>query len=144
MQLTQSCAVLQDSCLDAYRHLEQVMNPYILNVSMATRLCSRALCQGQGRCVRKNWDDDVFLHLDPSRYRIGQHSRDGPLNVSGDLSQEDVDMFNQSFDCICYSEESCKSVLSLNSTSGHSAGWRVDARPRLILLGMTLHFLKHC
>lgn len=90
------------------------MNPYILNVSMATRLCSEALCQGRGRCVRKRWDDDVFLHLDPMRYRIQRQRRGGPLTVSGGLSQDDINEFDRSFDCMCYSEEPCRSVLAVN------------------------------
>lgn len=90
------------------------MNPYILNVSTATRLCSEALCQGRGRCVRKRWDDDVFLHLDSRRYRIQRQRRGGPLAVSGGLSQDDINWFDRSFDCMCYSEEPCRSVLTLN------------------------------
>lgn len=91
------------------------MNPYILNVSTATQLCSAALCQGQGRCVRKHWDDDVFLHLDPRRYQIRQERRGGPLTVSGGLSQDDINWFDRSFDCMCFSEKPCRSVLVLNA-----------------------------
>lgn len=90
------------------------MNPYILNVSKATRLCSRALCQGQGRCVRKHWNDNVFLHLNPLRYRIQRQRRGGPLTVSGDLSQDDINWFDRNFDCMCYSEKPCRSVLDFN------------------------------
>ncbi len=90
------------------------MNPYILNVSTATQLCSEALCQGQGRCVRKHWDDDVFLHLNPQRYRIQRQRHGGPLTVSGGLSQDDINWFDRSFDCMCYSEKPCRSVLMLN------------------------------
>ncbi|XP_047451364.1 hyaluronidase-5-like isoform X2 [Mugil cephalus] len=104
----------EDSCFDARRHLNQVMNPYILNVSTATQLCSEALCQGRGRCVRKHWDEDVFLHLDPRRYQIEPTRRHGHLTVRGGLSQDDINWFDRSFDCICYSKEPCRSVLTLN------------------------------
>ncbi|TKS73842.1 Hyaluronidase PH-20 [Collichthys lucidus] len=104
----------EDSCFDARRHLEQIMNPYILNVSTATRLCSRALCQGQGRCVRKHWNDNVFIHLNPLRYQILRQRRGGPLTVSGDLSQDDINWFDRNFDCMCYSEKPCRSVLDFN------------------------------
>ncbi|KAM4734115.1 hyaluronidase-5-like isoform 2-T2 [Anableps anableps] len=103
----------KDSCFDALHHLDQVMNPYILNVSTATQLCSEALCQSQGRCVRKNWNDDVYLHLDSHRYRIERRFWGGPLTVSGSLSQEDISYFNHSFDCLCYTREPCHSVLTL-------------------------------
>ncbi|XP_061532662.1 hyaluronidase-5-like [Phycodurus eques] len=104
----------EDSCFDARRHLVDVMNPYILNVSTASRLCSEALCQSRGRCVRKRWDDDVFLHLDPRRYRIER--RRGPLTVSGGgPSRDDVDWFDRHFDCMCYDESPCRSVETFNA-----------------------------
>ncbi|KAM7397314.1 hypothetical protein PAMP_020298 [Pampus punctatissimus] len=141
----------EDSCFDARRHMDQVMNPYILNVSTATRLCSRALCQGRGRCVRKRWDDDVFLHLDPRRYRIYRPYRGGPPTVSGGLSQDDVDWFDRRFDCMCYSEEPCRSVLILNvlhegsitAPRSRSAGCHASGRSRPLLLGMIILCLKY-
>lgn len=105
---------LQDSCFDAQHHLEQVMNRYIVNVSTATRLCGDALCQGQGRCIRKHWDDDVFLHLHSCHYQIKQQHRGGPLTVSGGLSQDDINLFDKNFDCMCYTEKPCRSVITLN------------------------------
>lgn len=105
---------LQDSCFDAQHHLEQVMNRYIVNVSTATHLCSDALCQGQGRCIRKHWDDDGFLHLHSCRYQIKQQHRVGPLIVSGGLSQDDINLFDKNFDCMCYTEKPCRSVITLN------------------------------
>uniref|UniRef100_A0A672FGK7 Hyaluronidase n=1 Tax=Salarias fasciatus TaxID=181472 RepID=A0A672FGK7_SALFA len=104
----------EDSCFGARSHLENVMNQYILNVSTAAGLCSRALCQGRGRCVRKQWDEDVYLHLDPHRYQILRRRRGGPLSVSGSLSQADVFWFDQHFDCMCYSGEPCRSLYSFN------------------------------
>ncbi|XP_054476222.1 hyaluronidase-5-like [Anoplopoma fimbria] len=135
----------EDSCFDARRHLEQVMNPYALNVSTATRLCSQALCQGRGRCVRKRWDEDVFLHLDPRRYRIEQKRSGGPLTVNGGLSQEDVNWFDRSFDCMCYGEEPCRSVLTFNVihraviTTGNGGAHR----PRPLLLVSIVLSLKY-
>lgn len=105
---------LQDSCFDAQHHLEQVMNRYIVNVSTATRLCGDALYQGQGRCIRKHWDDDVFLHLHSCHYQIKQQHRGGPLTVSGGLSQDDINLFDKNFDCMCYTEKPCRSVITLN------------------------------
>ncbi|XP_033935739.1 hyaluronidase-5-like isoform X2 [Pseudochaenichthys georgianus] len=105
----------EDSCLDARLHLQEVMNPYILNVTTATRLCSDVLCQSRGRCVRKRWDEDVFLHLDPRRYRIHRRHRGGPLTVSGGFSLDDVKTFNASFDCMCFSEAPCRFVSTFNA-----------------------------
>ncbi|XP_067091313.1 hyaluronidase-5-like [Osmerus mordax] len=104
----------EDSCFNARQHLDTTMNPYILNVSMATRLCSEALCQAKGRCVRKIWDRDDYLHLDPQRYQIKRY-RNGELAVKGEMSQEDVDWFAEKFDCLCYSEDPCQFPVTLNT-----------------------------
>ncbi|XP_034541979.1 hyaluronidase PH-20-like isoform X2 [Notolabrus celidotus] len=134
----------EDSCFDARSHLEHIMNPYILNVSTATLLCSRALCQSRGRCVRKRWDDDVYLHLDPRRFRIQRQRRGGPLTVSGGLSQDDINTFDRSFDCMCYSREPCRSVLTINLLPGavSKPGNRGADRPRPLLLLVLLICLK--
>lgn len=132
----------QDSCFDARRHLEQVMNPYILNVSMATQLCSKALCQSRGRCVRKKWNDDVFLHLDPMRYRIQRQRRSGQLTVSGGLSLDDINWFGRHFDCMCYSQEPCRSDMTFNTIYDVAASTRGGAADRPRLLVMTLLCLK--
>lgn len=133
----------EDSCFDARRHLERVMNPYILNVTTATRLCSQALCQGRGRCVRKRWDEDVFLHLDAMRYRIQRQRRGGPLAVVGDLSQDDVSSFDRSFDCVCYGERPCRSPLTVNVIQQGfiTARGRAADRPRPPLTALVLVFL---
>lgn len=120
------------------------MNQYILNVSTATQLCSEALCQGRGRCVRKHWDDDVYLHLDPRRYQIQQQRTGSPLTVSGDLSQDDINWFDRSFDCMCYSEEPCRSVLTINIIQEAVVTRKNGGadRPRPFLLVMVLLCLK--
>ncbi|TNN29779.1 Hyaluronidase PH-20 [Liparis tanakae] len=128
------------SCSDAQSHLLEVMNPYILNLTTAARLCSEALCQGRGRCVRKHWDDNVYLHLDPRRYRIDRRRPGAPLTVSGSLSQRDVDYFDRRFDCICYDEKTCRSVLMLKAVSEAvvNTAARAAHRPRPLLLATIL------
>ncbi|MEQ2234098.1 hypothetical protein ILYODFUR_028490 [Ilyodon furcidens] len=108
----------ENSCFGALKYLEQVMNPYILNVSTASCLCSEPLYQSQGCCVQKNWNDDVYLHLNSRYYTIEQCFQGGPLTVSSSLSQEDIDYFNLNFNCMCYSKALCHSVLTLNVISG--------------------------
>ncbi|KAI1888429.1 hypothetical protein AGOR_G00185050 [Albula goreensis] len=109
MNVTES----EDSCFAARRYLEKILNPYIVNVTTAAQLCSSALCQNDGRCVRKNWDSREYLHLDPRRYRIKQ-SKYGELSVKGHLSQDDIDWFEERFDCMCYTDEPCYSPITLN------------------------------
>ncbi|KAM8860801.1 hyaluronidase-5-like [Synchiropus picturatus] len=131
----------EDSCFDARRHLEKVMNQYILNVSTAAEHCSEAICQKRGRCLRKRWNDDVFLHLDPRRYRIQRNRRGGPLMVSGGLSQDDINAYDKNFDCLCFSEGQCRSVVSINVIQDNTLKTRgasdnaqaVDHSPALLL-----------
>ncbi|KAG7271925.1 hypothetical protein CRUP_024575 [Coryphaenoides rupestris] len=130
----------EDSCVDAKLHLDSIMNPYIVNVSTAARLCSQALCGAAGRCVRKRWDSDSYLHLDPRRYTIYRPRRAGPLAVRGGLSQQDVAWFQQHFHCLCYSAAPCNNVTTFNSVTqevyGHSdaIGLQLPAHYRLTLL----------
>ncbi|XP_072529492.1 hyaluronidase PH-20-like [Salminus brasiliensis] len=104
------------SCAAAKHHLQEVLNPYILNVTTATRLCSEALCQSTGRCVRRVWDSGEYLHLSPHRYQIYMDNTSG-LFVKGQISQEDVEWFQERFDCACYTEDPCFAPLTLNSVS---------------------------
>ncbi|XP_062276667.1 hyaluronidase-5-like [Scomber scombrus] len=140
----------EDSCVDAVEHLGRYMNSYILNVSKSAELCSEALCQGRGRCVRKRWDQDVYLHLDSRRYQIFAPCFRGGLLVRGSLSREDVDFFDHNFDCMCYSEEPCRSALTINtiheaaiSTKSLSAGCRAVSGSHPLLLGMIILCLKY-
>lgn len=114
------------------------MNPYVLNVSTAARLCSEALCQGRGRCVRKHWDTDVYLHLHPDRYRIRQRHRGGALVVDGSLSYDDVNWFDRHFDCMCYGggDGLCRYLLTPNTVQEAAVTARNTAfrRPRPLLL----------
>ncbi|XP_066579897.1 hyaluronidase PH-20 isoform X2 [Amia ocellicauda] len=102
------------SCSAAKQYLVNTMNPYMLNVSTAARFCSTALCGDNGRCLRKNWNSSDYLHLDPSRHSIERYN-DGSLSVKGQLSQEDIDWFEDRFTCMCYTEEPCESTLVLNT-----------------------------
>ncbi|XP_041966622.1 hyaluronidase-5-like [Alosa sapidissima] len=134
----------EETCTAARRHLEKVMNPYIMNVTTAAKLCSRALCQEDGRCVRKRWDSDAYLHLDPQRYRI-RMDHHGQLFVKGDLSQDDIDWFASRFDCLCYSDKPCQSPLVFNAKSNFvHAGSHLQLLSLSLLLTCTLLSTPFC
>uniref|UniRef100_A0A8C6BCQ0 Hyaluronidase n=1 Tax=Monodon monoceros TaxID=40151 RepID=A0A8C6BCQ0_MONMO len=44
------------------------LNPYVINVTLATKMCSQALCQEQGVCTRKYWNSSNYLHLNPKNF----------------------------------------------------------------------------
>lgn len=91
----------KSSCsgLDAY--LRGTLSQYLLNVSTAAELCSQTLCASHGRCLRRNPDSDVYLHLNPFTHSIV--SQNGKPAVTGELSQEDRTAFQNNFQCQCYS-----------------------------------------
>lgn len=120
------------------------MNRYIVNITKAAELCSQAICRSQGRCVRKYWDDDVYLHLDPRRYRIQQFRRGGRFAVIGGLSMDDVNWFDRHFDCMCFSRKPCRSVLSFNDIMNRAVkDNRAAQTPCSLLLLLTLLYLEY-
>ncbi|XP_075999392.1 hyaluronidase-2-like [Genypterus blacodes] len=87
------------SKLDAY--LRGPLGKYLLNVSTAAELCSQTVCGSHGRCLRKNPDSDVYLHLSPISHSVS--SQGGKLTVSGELSEAERIRFVEDFQCQYYS-----------------------------------------
>ncbi|XP_054641245.1 hyaluronidase-2 [Dunckerocampus dactyliophorus] len=86
--------------LDAY--LRGPLGKYLLNVSMAAELCSQSLCTSHGRCLRRDPDTDVYLHLNPLTHKV-QASASGELKVTVQLGQAHTMGFGDNFQCQCYS-----------------------------------------
>ncbi|KAG8005650.1 Hyaluronidase PH-20 [Nibea albiflora] len=95
----------QTSCEALSSYLSSTLNPYITNVTVAARLCSTFLCQGNGRCVRKNYNTNHYLHLNPGNFRI-LHVQDRYL-VLGRPTLADLKTFSRRFTCQCYKGLSC-------------------------------------
>ncbi|GCC34489.1 hypothetical protein chiPu_0012963 [Chiloscyllium punctatum] len=93
-------------CLEVANYVKEVLNPYILNVTSAAKLCSKILCQKKGRCVRKNWDSPDYLHLNPASFRISQS--DNGYTVMGRASFEDILFLAEAFTCQCYAGQQCE------------------------------------
>lgn len=91
----------KDSCSDLDIYLRGPLSQYLLNVSTAAELCSQTLCGSHGRCLRKNPDSEVYLHLNPLHHSI--ITQDGKPRVIGELGDEEKTNFNTSFQCQCYS-----------------------------------------
>uniref|UniRef100_A0A8C9TYX3 Hyaluronidase n=1 Tax=Scleropages formosus TaxID=113540 RepID=A0A8C9TYX3_SCLFO len=100
-------ADFRDQALSAY--LTSTLNPYIANVTAAAKLCSTSLCQGNGRCVRKDYDSDSYLHLNPNSFTI--HESNGKYQAVGVPSLSDLTAFADSFTCQCYAGKSCSPRL---------------------------------
>ncbi|XP_072308594.1 hyaluronidase-2 [Eucyclogobius newberryi] len=89
------------SCSELQAYLQEPLSKYLLNVSQAAELCSQALCGSRGRCLRRNPDSDVYLHLSPLTHAIT--SQNGRLAVAGELDEAEKMRFEMDFQCQCYS-----------------------------------------
>ncbi|KAM9859789.1 hyaluronidase-2 [Aulostomus maculatus] len=94
-------ATSKTSCTELAAYLQGPLGEYLLNVSTAAELCSQTLCGSLGRCLRKNPDSDVYLHLDPHTHSIIRLN--GKLTVSGELSEAEEMSFQTDFQCQNYS-----------------------------------------
>lgn len=96
----------QDSCQAIKNYLEGDLGRYIANVTRAAQLCSTKLCQGQGRCLRRDSTANVFLHLNSTSFQLRRRDEDNtqhPLYwAEGDLSPADTLYLRTHFRCHCY------------------------------------------
>ncbi|XP_030295311.1 hyaluronidase-1-like isoform X2 [Sparus aurata] len=95
----------QTSCEALSSYLSSTLNPYISNVTAAAQLCSNFLCRGNGRCVRKNYNSNHYLHLNPENFRI-LHVQKRHL-VLGRPNLADLKTLSRRFTCQCYKGLSC-------------------------------------
>lgn len=72
-------------------------------------LCSEVLCQGKGRCVRKNYDSAHYLHLNPAHFSIVRADR--KYVAIGLPSDDDLKAWAGNFTCQCYAGGSCSPKL---------------------------------
>ncbi|XP_035521697.1 hyaluronidase PH-20-like [Morone saxatilis] len=97
------------ACQSLSEYLTSTFNPYIANVTAAAMLCSQVLCQGKGRCIRKNYDSGHYLHLNPVNFSILRAER--KYVAIGRPSAADMDAWAENFTCQCYAGGSCSPRL---------------------------------
>ncbi|XP_060230012.1 hyaluronidase-5-like [Meriones unguiculatus] len=95
------------SCLNLHNYLENTLNPYLINVTLAAKMCSQTLCQDQGVCSRKDWNSDEYLHLSPQNFEI-QFVKSGKYEIRGSPTFDDLQYFSKNFHCTCYANLNCK------------------------------------
>ncbi|XP_023260277.1 hyaluronidase-2 [Seriola lalandi dorsalis] len=88
----------KNSCSDLAAYLQGPLSKYLFNVSTAAEQCSKTLCGSHGRCLRKNPDSDVYLHLNSGSHSITRV--EGKLTVTGEAA---TTSFQTDFQCQCYS-----------------------------------------
>lgn len=98
------------SCQALSEFLSSTFSQYVANVTAAAMLCSEVLCQGKGRCVRKDYDSTAYLHLNPATFRVLR--ADGRYAAVGLPSAADLQVWSQNFTCQCYAGRSCSPRLT--------------------------------
>ncbi|XP_055011245.1 hyaluronidase-2-like isoform X2 [Boleophthalmus pectinirostris] len=93
------------SCDSLSSYLSSTLGPYIANVTAATILCSQVLCQGKGRCVRKNFESAHYLHLSPAHFRVLRCS--SKYVAVGLPSRDELTEWEDHFTCQCYYSQRC-------------------------------------
>ncbi|XP_039972087.1 hyaluronidase-2 [Xiphias gladius] len=121
------------SCSDLDAYLRGPLSQYLLNVSMAAELCSQTLCGSHGRCLRKNPDSDVYLHLNPLTHSIIRQN--GKPTVTGELGEAEMMSFQTEFQCQCYSGyqgEGCDQTDPLHQRG--TAAQAMASAPQCVIL----------
>lgn len=103
----------QHNCTLVKSFLNHRFGEYITNVTQAAEVCSDFLCQGNGRCVRRDPHAHHYLHLSADSYQI-HPSGDGDFTVNGWPSQLDLQLLTERFCCHCYEGHEGDSCDSLN------------------------------
>uniref|UniRef100_A0A8C5KGA4 Hyaluronidase n=1 Tax=Jaculus jaculus TaxID=51337 RepID=A0A8C5KGA4_JACJA len=104
---TTALARSMKTCLTLHDYMETTLNPYLINVTLASKMCSQALCEDQGVCTRKNWNSNEYLHLNPTNFAI-QFQQNGKYEVRGKPTVDDLEYFSKKFRCNCYANLNCK------------------------------------
>uniref|UniRef100_A0A672TJF6 Hyaluronidase n=1 Tax=Strigops habroptila TaxID=2489341 RepID=A0A672TJF6_STRHB len=109
MNLTQN----KNTCRTLDNYLRRTLTPYLINVTMAAKICSQVLCQDSGACARKKWNSSDYLHLNSENIVI-QMTKDGKYTLQGQPAFRDLQTFIEKFDCHCYAGHSCESRADIN------------------------------
>ncbi|XP_020390171.2 LOW QUALITY PROTEIN: hyaluronidase-1-like [Rhincodon typus] len=103
----------KNRCKALKNYIDKKLGIYIINTTTAAILCSRILCNNNGRCVRKNPESKVYLLLDPKSFDIipTVTSAKFALKARGEFHSEAVKSMKEQFKCHCYKgrmEPDCK------------------------------------
>ncbi|CAH6778351.1 hyaluronidase PH-20 [Phodopus roborovskii] len=136
-------------CPILHKYLKTTLNPYIINVTLAAKMCSQTLCEEKGVCSKKNESSDVYLHLNPSHFYI-ELMKNGKYEVHGRPSVGDLRFFHEHFQCSCFANMTCEErsdieyVGNVNVCTGNDVCIKAEVDPNLasyLLPGKSLLFL---
>nr|XP_033782519.1 hyaluronidase-1-like [Geotrypetes seraphini] len=121
-------------CQMLQNYLKTTLGPYIINVTMAAKLCGQLICNNHGRCLRKNSDLDTYLHLnsDSLKIQVEDIDRYSYTSVNGSMSQTEKEKMKEEFTCHCYegwTGDNCQSQAGTECQSfgkGLRLAWQWD------------------
>ncbi|CAO2602639.1 Hyal4 [Lemmus lemmus] len=145
-------------CPILHNYMKTTLNPYIINVTLAAKMCSQTLCKEKGVCSKKNESSDDYLHLNPNHFSI-ELTKGGKYKIHGSPSVEDLKYFYEHFQCSCFTNMKCKErsdieyVESVNVCTGDNICIKALVEPNLapyllpgksiLLLSALVHVLRH-
>ncbi|XP_051007522.1 hyaluronidase PH-20-like [Acomys russatus] len=145
-------------CPILHEYMKTTLNPYIINVTLAAKMCSQTLCGSKGVCTRKNESSDVYLHLNPRYFEI-KLMENGRFKVRGKPRLGDLEYFYDNFKCSCFTNTKCKEnshidyIPDVNVCTGDNVCIKALVEPnpafhllpgqRLLFMTMLTHVLLH-
>ncbi|XP_067349187.1 hyaluronidase-4 isoform X2 [Channa argus] len=113
------------NCTKVKSFLSHRLGQYIMNVTRAAEVCSDFLCQGNGRCIRRDPRTSHYLHLSADSYQI-RPSGEGGFAVTGWHSQHELQLLTERFRCHCYEGHEGESCDSINKVKEDDVARRED------------------
>ncbi|XP_068568324.1 hyaluronidase-1 [Cebidichthys violaceus] len=104
-------------CNTIKSYIDETLGPYLVNVTAAAVLCSQTICSSQGRCQRSNPTSRVYLHLEPTAWKVVSEKKPGRrknYTVIGQMRTREVTFLKSEFQCKCYpgwGGESCSKQI---------------------------------
>ncbi|XP_006202396.1 hyaluronidase-4-like [Vicugna pacos] len=101
----------KETCLLVKKFIQGPLGHYAVNVTMAAKLCSRSLCNNNGRCVRKRPESASYLHMPESSSKKYVLNKSLRFTVSPGNKLRTIKDMKGGFVCHCYESwhgESCR------------------------------------
>ncbi|XP_034033236.1 hyaluronidase-4 isoform X2 [Thalassophryne amazonica] len=110
------------NCTKVKSFLNHRLGQYITNVTHAAQICSDFLCQGNGRCIRRDPHARHYLHLSADSHRI-RPSGNGDFTVMGWHSHHELQWLTDRFRCHCYEGHEGERCDSINEVTEDDRQW---------------------
>ncbi|MBN3317634.1 HYAL2 protein, partial [Atractosteus spatula] len=94
----------QRGCWELADYVRGVLGPYVVNVTTAARLCGEGLCQGRGRCVRRDPEEPTYLHLPADGFQLTPDANGtaDSVRARGQLPPGHLEAWRLGFQCQWY------------------------------------------